>query len=443
MFIGNEKYTNSLHYNRLITPSSDKTDQFRKVGFTSFNMVSLYKKGCSPQLKDIQNKSVCLENNYMPISFMGSGATSFVFSAYQATSPYPSGTTPTKFKPGPKDTQVAIKHIKRIFDYPRFAHAILREIRLLRILRGHPNIIRMKTILRPKEPNHFDEVNIVMELCAQNLMRVIEFNRESMKTNHIQYISYEIAKGLLYVHSKGIIHRDLKPLNILITDSWEVKISDFGSANVKSSTINSSYNLTDDVTTRYYRAPESYLKYATSYGTGLDMWSFGCILAEMIGKQVFINADDDSLYVCSLLQLLGPPPKKILNSMRRSSVVKYINRMVTRVKHRSFRELLPDASDNAIDLISKLITWDPEERLTAREALQHPFFAELYDPKKDSHIIEGKPLKYFDFEFEQYTLETDILKDLILDEIIMANSKDARDVNRRLRAMHEKDGVLE
>ena len=103
---------------------------------------------------------------------------------------------------------------------------------------------------------------------------------------------------------------------------------------------------------------------------------------------------------------------------------------------------MPDAPDSAIDLISKLMTYNPKERLTAKQVLEHPFLQELYDPLHDDQIIEGEPVRYYDFEFEQYTINKDIVKELIIDEIIMANSKEARKVNRELREKHKK-GVLE
>lgn len=92
--------------------------------------------------------------------------------------------------------------------------------------------------------------------------------------------------------------------------------------------------------------------------------------------------------------------------------------------------------------MSKLLTFDPAHRLTAQEMLKHPFLDELYDPENDDQIIEGEPVRYYDFEFEQYTINKDIIRELILDEVIMANSKEARKINRELRDAH-KDGVLE
>jgi serine/threonine protein kinase len=174
--------------------------------------------------------------------------------------------------------------------------------------------------MRPENPARFSELNIVTELCAQNLMRIIEINKNMMTSRHIKYIVGEITKGRLYIHSKGIIHRDLKPLNILVTDDWEVKISDFGSANVKKGKINSDYNLTDHVTTRYYRAPESYLNYKSSYDSSLDMWSLGCIIAELYAKRVFINADSDSNYIACLVQLIGMPSAHIMDQIKKKKV---------------------------------------------------------------------------------------------------------------------------
>lgn len=104
--------------------------------------------------------------------------------------------------------------------------------------------------------------------------------------------------------------------------------------------------------------------------------------------------------------------------------------------------MIPTAPEEAIDLISKLMTYDPKDRLTAKEVLEHPFLADLYCPEQDSQLIEGAPLDYYDFEFEQYSINMDILRELLTDEIIMANSKKARTLNRELKERYPK-GVLE
>lgn len=210
-----------------------------------------------------------------------------------------------------KSKNVAIKKVKNIFQNDVYAHHILRELRLLRILRGHKNIIQLKSLMRPKDPNNFNELNFVFEYCTQNLMNVIRYNADSMNTEHIKYLTYEILKGVLYMHSKGVIHRDLKPLNILVNENWDVKICDLGQSNVQIGEINKDYILTKYVTTRYYRAPELYLLYEENYTTALDMWSIGCILAEFFNKKVFMRAATVDEFLENLVEILGLPSEEI------------------------------------------------------------------------------------------------------------------------------------
>ena len=132
-----------------------------------------------------------------------------------------------------------------------------------------------------------------------------------MTVDHIKYLSYEIMKGVLYMHSKGIIHRDLKPLNILVNENWDVKISDFGQSNVQVGKINADYNLTKYVTTRYYRAPELWLQYDSNYDSSVDMWSIGTIIAEFFTKKVFVKAGTSEDYLDFLIMMLGMPPSHI------------------------------------------------------------------------------------------------------------------------------------
>lgn len=113
-----------------------------------------------------------------------------------------------------------------------------------------------------------------------------------------------------------------------------------------------------------------------------------------------------------------------------------------KIKRKTLAEYIPNAPPEAIDLMEKLFTYDPKKRLTAMEVLKHPFLEELYDPENDDGIVIGNPISYYDFEFEQYTINRDIVKELILDEIIMANSSAARILNKELKEVH-KDGILE
>ena len=161
--------------------------------------------------------------------------------------------------------------------------------------------------MRPADIDNFKNINLVMEYCPQNLMNVIRINKDSLKIGHIKYFTYEILKGLIYIHSKGIIHRDIKPLNILVTNNWDIKISDFGQSNVQAGAINKDYNLTKYVSTRYYRAPELYMEYTSNYTAAVDMWAVGCTIAEFFLKTTFVKAETTDSYIKSLIKILGLP----------------------------------------------------------------------------------------------------------------------------------------
>jgi len=191
--------------------------------------------------KEIED-SITVESAYKIKKIVGYGATSTVYKAYKYDNPADAkglgqetveigegDDSPKAAKgSGAKHSIVAIKKLKNVFENEIYAHRILREIRLLRILKGHKNIMKIKGIMRPEDPKNFKSLNLVTEYCTQNLMNVIRYNASLMTVDHIKYLCYEIVKGVLYMHSKGVIHRDLKPLNILVNENWDVKISDFG-----------------------------------------------------------------------------------------------------------------------------------------------------------------------------------------------------------------------
>ena len=117
------------------------------------------------------------------------------------------------------------------------------------------------------------------------------------------------------------------------------------------------------------------------------------------------------------------PNDKIMSEIRNKKYLAFMKENQKFVKKQSWSSLIPTAPKSAIDLITNLLTWDPTKRLTAKQVMQHPFLKEIHNP---AYIIDGEEINYFDFEFESYTLNKSILRDLILDEIILCYSKEAR-----------------
>ena len=354
-----KKFSHILQFNPLKNDKGkDMPGRLEKIKFRDFKksvktMQKIKEAGLENEIED----SIEVEANYKIKKIVGYGATSTVYKAHmydRAEDALVSAKDGGDFldcdeKDSPKADKngqrkykvVAIKKVKNIFENDIYAHRILREIRLLRILKGHKNIMKLTGIMRPSDPKNYKSLNLVSEYCTQNLMNVIRYNAEQMNADHIKYLSYEIMKGVLYMHSKGIIHRDLKPLNILVNENWDVKISDFGQSNVQIGKINEDYNLTKYVTTRYYRAPELYLNYESNYSAAIDMWSIGCIIAEFFTKKVFIRANTSEEYLDSLIAMLGMPSKSIQSEIRSSKYLQYMKEKEKSIKRLTWQELVP------------------------------------------------------------------------------------------------------
>jgi serine/threonine protein kinase len=198
--------------------------------------------------------------------------------------------------------------------------------------------------------------------------------------------------------------------------------------------------LTPYVVTRWFRAPELLLKYQTkNYTSKIDMWSAGCVLAELYLKKVLFGEKDMAKQVQRFVALLGALPQHLMDQIKDQSVRNFLNDCVKKTKRVSFEELFPGIEKDALDLLRRLLCYDPAERISAEEALEHPFFKELHT--KEPEGVQAR-IDYFDFEFEQYTLDRKILRELIMDEILLYHSKDARDYYEKCKAKYPK-GVLE
>lgn len=187
-----------------------------------------------------------------------------------------------------------------------------------------------------------------------------------------------MVKALKYIHSGKLIHRDLKPSNILLDSDCNVKLADFGLARSLKEPEDDEKNWTDYVATRWYRAPEILLGSKT-YTESIDMWSIGCILGEMIvGKAIFPGSSTLN-QIERVVELLGKPKGEDLESLN-AKMAKNIMDNINVTKKRSFHSFFPGASEAAYDLLKKLLCFNPKKRLTAEEALKHPYISEFRNP---------------------------------------------------------------
>ncbi|KAJ7314151.1 hypothetical protein JRQ81_006091 [Phrynocephalus forsythii] len=311
-----------------------------------------------------------------------------------------------------KDTgqQVAIKKIPNAFDVVMNAKRTLRELKILKHFK-HDNIIAIKDILKPSVPYaEFKSVYVVLDLMESDLHQIIH-SSQALTLEHVRYFLYQLLRGLKYIHSANVIHRDLKPSNLLINENCELKIGDFGMARgLCTKPDEYKYFMTEYVATRWYRAPELMLS-LHEYTQAIDMWSVGCIFAEMLGRKQLFPGKNYIHQLQLIITVLGTPPAKVVHSIGADRVRAYIQSLPSR-QPVPWESLYQNADQRALALLSKMLRFDPRERISVGEALSHPFLAKYHDPDDEPDCIPA-----FDFDFDKQVLTKEQIKEAIVAEI--------------------------
>ncbi|XP_071917921.1 cyclin-dependent kinase F-4-like isoform X2 [Coffea arabica] len=258
---------------------------------------------------------------------------------------------------------VAIKKMKK--KYYSWEECInLREVKSLRKM-NHPNIVKLKEVIREHDILYF-----VFEYMECNLYQLMKDRPKLFSEAEVKNWCFQVFQGLAYMHQRGFFHRDLKPENLLVSKDI-IKIADFGLARE----INSRPPYTEYVSTRWYRAPEVLLQSPT-YGSAVDMWAMGAIMAELFALRPLFPGSSEADEIYKICSVIGTPTENDWSEgLELASVINYQFPQVAGV-HLS--ALMPSASEDAIDLIQSLCSWDPCKRPTASEAIQHPFFQSCF-----------------------------------------------------------------
>ncbi|KAI9458167.1 kinase-like protein [Lactarius psammicola] len=300
-----------------------------------------------------------LEKRWKLVREMGSGAYGVVISAADEIS----GET------------VAIKMVTRVFAKTSLAKRALRELTLLRHFSNHENITGLIDVDGIAES--FNEMYLFMEPMEADLHQIIK-SGQMLTNEHVQYFTYQILRGMKYVHSASVVHRDLKPGNLLVNSDCELKICDFGlSRGFDSTPEEGTSQMTEYVATRWYRAPEVMLA-LRRYGTAIDVWSIGCILAELLLGRPLFKGKDYVDQLNKILEVLGTPSIDILRRVASERAQAYVRSLPIRRKV-SFKKLIPQADPQALDLLEKMLSFDPTSRVTVTQALAHPWLAAYHD----------------------------------------------------------------
>ncbi|NXW61642.1 MAK kinase, partial [Eurystomus gularis] len=284
---------------------------------------------------------------------------------------------------------VAIKRMKRKF-YSWDECMNLREVKSLKKL-NHANVIKLKEVIRENDHLYF-----VFEYMKENLYQLMKDRNKLFPESVIRNMMYQILQGLAFIHKHGFFHRDMKPENLLCIGPELVKIADFGLARE----LRSQPPYTDYVSTRWYRAPEVLLR-SSVYSSPIDMWAVGSIMAELYTLRPLFPGTSEVDEIFKICQVLGTPKKS--DWPEGYHLASAMNFRFPQCVPISLKTLIPNASNEAIQLMSDTLSWNPKKRPTASQALKYPYFQvgqvlgpppqylEKQTPMKPAQPAEPKP----------------------------------------------------
>jgi len=266
--------------------------------------------------------------------------------------------------------QVAVKKIENAFADLVDGKRHLREVQLLRQLK-HDNIVSILDMFLPDSRN-FNDIFLVEDLMDTDLHKVIQ-SRQSLEEEHHRYFVYQILLAVNYIHSANLVHRDLKPANVLVNKNCDVKVCDFGLARAGCIP-----GVTDYVVTRWWRAPEVVLL-PSAYNEKVDIWSIGCILAELMGRKPVFQGGDHLDQIKKIFQVIGSPSEADLVWLppAPSPSRGFLARMPVWPK-KPWVMLYPNASDLAVEALETMLSVNPCQRASAKQAMMLKYFKPLY-----------------------------------------------------------------
>lgn len=268
---------------------------------------------------------------------------------------------------------VALKRLKLDEEKHGFPITALREINALMSCH-HDNVVRIREVV---VGDTLTQVFVVMDFIEHDLKTLLTLMPSPFLQSEIKTLMLQLLSAVAHCHSNWILHRDLKTSNLLMNNRGTIKVADFGLARRYGDPVGVG-GLTQLVVTLWYRAPEI-LMGATTYSTAIDMWSVGCIFAELLLKEPLFQAKNEIELLSMIFKLLGPPTSSSWPDYSALPLAKTIT--LPSPQPHQFRQRFHHMTTAGIDLLASLLTYDPEQRISAEEAVRHPYFSESPLPK--------------------------------------------------------------
>lgn len=262
------------------------------------------------------------------------------------------------------DELVALKKTRLESEDEGVPSTAIREISLLREL-THENIVDLKDVI------HSDQkLYLVFEFLDQDLKKYMDNVGKKLKPMLVKSYMQQLLQGIDFCHKRRILHRDLKPQNLLIDRAGKLKLADFGLARAFGVPIRT---YTHEVVTLWYRAPEILLG-GTQYSTAVDIWSIGCIFAEMVSRTPLFPGDSEIDELFKIFRCLGTPNEETWPGV---STYRDFKSTFPKWNSHTLDKAVPDLCADGLDLMDKMLKYQPSKRISAAEALKHPYFDDL------------------------------------------------------------------
>jgi len=261
---------------------------------------------------------------------------------------------------------LALKKIRLEQEDEGIPSTAIREISLLKQLQ-HPNIVRLYDVVHTEK-----RLTLVFEFLDQDLKKYLDACGDNgLEAYTVKSFLFQLLQGIAFCHEHRVLHRDLKPQNLLINMEGELKLADFGLARAFGIPVR---NYTHEVVTLWYRAPDVLLG-SRKYSTQVDIWSIGCIFAEMVNGRPLFPGSSEQDQLVRIFKTLGTPTLKTWPGMAELPDFKD---NFPKFPVQSFKKICPKKLDKTgLDLLSRMLQYDPQKRISADQAMQHPYFKDL------------------------------------------------------------------
>jgi len=266
-----------------------------------------------------------------------------------------------------KSQYVALKKIRLEVEDEGIPSTAIREIALLKQL-DHPLIVKLYDVIHTEK-----KLTLVFEYLDQDLKQYLDaLGDQGMGADQVQSFVFQLLQGIKYCHQQRVLHRDLKPQNLLINHEHQLKLADFGLARAFGIPVR---NYTHEVVTLWYRSPDVLLG-SRQYGTAVDIWSVGCIFAEMATGSPLFPGQSDFDQLSKIFELLGTPTQSIWPQLKDLPEWSRYQSRIPRFPGKKLSLIIRKLNEAGLDLLVSMLQYDPERRISAEEAVKHPYFDE-------------------------------------------------------------------